>query len=68
MINYEAKSLEKEPMIIPGNYVGIWSAYYVEIIFHNGNKSHPIKLNQGIRGVNFECNVIVDKECYVYVL
>ncbi len=68
MIKHEAKSIEKEPMIIPGNYIGKWSAYYVEIYFHNGNKSHPIKLDNGIRGVNFECNVIVDKEGYVYVL
>jgi hypothetical protein len=40
-----ARSLKKEPMIIPNKYDGLWSAYYVEIIFHNGNKSHKIKLD-----------------------
>jgi hypothetical protein len=34
-----AKSIEPEPMIIPGDYKGIWFAYYVQIQFNNGNKS-----------------------------
>jgi len=61
------KSLEKEPMIIPNEYDGLWSGYYVEIIFHNGNKSHLIKLDGGIRGVNCECKVTVDEDGWVYV-
>lgn len=65
--NNVAKSLEREPMIIPGKYHGLWSAYYVEILFHNGNKSHPIKLDEGIRGVNCKADVIVDEEGWVYV-
>lgn len=62
-----AKSLEKEPMIIPGEYIGLWSGYHVNIIFNNGNKSHDIKLNEGVRGVNCECKVIVDEDGYVNV-
>lgn len=62
-----AKSLEKELMIIPGKYKGLWSAYYVEIIFHNGNKSHKIKLDEGVRGINCKCEVIVDNDGYVFV-
>lgn len=62
-----AKSLEPQPMIIPGEYEGKWSAYYVQIYFHNGNWSDPIKLDQGIRGVNCKCKVTVEKDGYVYV-
>jgi len=62
-----AKSLEKEPMIIPGIYDGLWSGYYFKILFCNGNKSHPIKLNEGIRGINCECKVTVDKDGWVYI-
>jgi len=62
-----AKSIKPQPMIIPGKYVGIWSAYFVQIIFHNGNKSEPIELNEGIRGVNFKCKVEVKEDGYVYV-
>jgi len=62
-----AKSLEKQSMIIPNKYKGLWSAYYVEILFHNGNKSEKIKLDQGIRGTNCDCDVTVDKDGWVYV-
>ena len=48
-------------------YDGLWSAYYVEIIFHKGNKSHKIKLDEGIRGINCKCKVTVDKDGWVYV-
>jgi hypothetical protein len=34
--------VEKQPYILPGVYDGLWSAYYVVIIFANGNKSEPI--------------------------
>ena len=54
-------------MIIPNKYDGLWSAYYVEIIFHNGNKSHKIKLDEGVRGINCKCEVIVDEDGWVYV-
>ena len=62
-----AKSLVKEPMIIPGEYDGLWSAYYVEVLFKNGNKSPKIKLDEGVRGVNCECKVIVDEDGWLYV-
>lgn len=61
------KSLEKEPFIITGEYDGLWSGYYVNIIFHNGNKSHDIRLNEGIRGVNSKCKVSVDEDGWIYV-
>lgn len=62
-----AKSLEQEPMIIPGTYDGLWSGYTVKIIFHNGKQSHSIKLNEGVRGINCKCHVTVDKDGWVYV-
>lgn len=62
-----AKSIEKTLMIIPGEYDGLWSAYYVEILFHNGRKSQPIKLDDGIRGINCKCKVIVDKDGQIHV-
>lgn len=63
----KTKSIEKEPLIIPGEYKGIHSGYTLQIIFHTGKKSHPIKLNNGIRGVNFDCKVIVDQEGNIFV-
>lgn len=62
-----AKSLKPEPMIIPGIYSGLWSAYYVQIIYANGNKSHEIKLDEGVRGINCECTVRVDDDGWIYV-
>jgi len=64
----KTKSLEKEPMLIPGIYDALWTAYYVKILFRNGNRSHGIKLNNGVRGVNIECRVLVDDEGWVHVL
>lgn len=62
----DVKSLEQEPMIIPGEYEGIWAGYSLQIEYHNGNKSHWIKLNQGIRGMS-RCEVIVDNNGWIYV-
>lgn len=61
------KSITTHEFIFPGNYKGLWSAYYVNIIFHNGNKSHDIKLNNGVRGINCDCDVVVDDKGWVYV-
>jgi hypothetical protein len=41
------KSLEKQPDIIPGCYNGLWSAYFVQVIFHNGNISDKIEVTGG---------------------
>lgn len=68
MFNYSATSIEKQPMIIPGFYKGIWSAYTLEIIFDNGNKSELIKLDNGIRGFNHECEVEVLADGTVHIL
>jgi hypothetical protein len=62
-----ARSIEKEPMIIPGTYDGLWSAYYVEILFRNGKKSHKIKLDEGVRGINCKCTVVVEKDGSIVV-
>ena len=62
----QAKSVEKHPFIIPGKYRGKWCAYYVEILFHNGNKSEPIKLDQGIRGMGIY-DIIVDDEGWIHI-
>ena len=60
-------SLEKYPIIQPGEYDGLWSAYYVKIIFRNGNKSEDIKVNEGVKGINCPCKVRVDEDGWVYV-
>lgn len=57
-----AKSLEKFPLIKPGTYVGLWSAYNVVIIFANGKTSESIKVDEGVRGVNCQCTVRVNSE------
>ena len=63
----KTKSIEKQPMVIPGEYKGIWSAYYVRIIYHNGNQSEPIEVSTGIRGVNCSCKITVEKDGNLYV-
>jgi len=63
----KTRSLEQQLYILPGNYDGLWSGYYVEIIFHNGNKSQRINLNNGIRGINCKCEVVVTDDGWVYV-
>ena len=55
-----AKSIEKQTYILPGEYVGKWTAYHVQVVFHNGNITEPILLDEGIRGVNCKCKLIVD--------
>ena len=62
-----AKSLEQHPIIQPNTYKGLWSAYYVVIIFENKRKSEKIKLDNGVRGVNIDCEVIVDSDGWVHV-
>lgn len=61
-----AKSIEQHSIIEPGEYDGLWSGYYVEVVFKNGKKSQPIKVNMGVRGINCECKVEVDSEGWVY--
>jgi hypothetical protein len=61
------KSLEKYPYIKDGKYAGLWSAYNVVIIFDNKNRSAKIKLDGGVRGVNIDCDVVVDKEGTVFI-
>lgn len=62
-----AKSLEKHPIITSGKYAGLWSAYFVEVLFENGRKSEAIKLDGGVRGVNCKCEVVVDEEGWLHV-
>lgn len=62
----QAKSLEQQPMIIPGEYDAFWGGYEVEIIFRNGNKSESFRMNQGIRGFS-KCKARVDKDGWVYI-
>jgi len=31
--NWQGKSLREHPIIQPGNYDGLWSGYFVEILF-----------------------------------
>lgn len=62
----ETKSLEPHPFILPGKYKALWSGYTMVIIFHNGNESHNIKMNNGVRGINCKCNVIVDDKGWIF--
>lgn len=56
-----AKSLEKYPNITPGEYEGLWSAYNVNIKFRNGTMSGDIEVDEGVRGINCKCKIIVDE-------
>ena len=56
------QSIKKHPDIIPGEYDGLFTAYNLKIIFHNGNHSDSIKMDGGYRGANIGCKVIVDKD------
>lgn len=63
------KSLTQITGIPDGYYFGAQSAYYVEIIQKTKKgtiKSDPIKMNQGIRGVNLQCDVEVS-DGWVYI-
>jgi len=62
-----AKSLKQHPMITPGEYDGLWSAYFVKVIFHNKNKSEDIEVDQGVRGINCKCKITVDKDGWIYI-
>lgn len=62
------RSIEKHPIIHPGDYDGLWTANHVVILFDNGSKSAPIKLTQGVRGVNCECKVRVHKDGLVKIM
>ena len=57
-----AKSLEKYPIIGPGIYPGLWSAYSVKIEFGNGRFSQDIAVDKGVRGINCKCSIHVDDE------
>jgi hypothetical protein len=56
-----AKSLKSHPYILPGEYDGVWSAYFVVVILNLGIKSEPIKLDEGVKGINCKCKVTVDE-------
>ena len=62
------KSIDKYPFILPGEYDALWSAYTIVIKFHNGNRSDGIKMDNGIRGVNFQSKVVVDDDGWVTVI
>jgi hypothetical protein len=53
------KSKEQHPMIRPGKYKGLQSAYYLTILFDNGNKSEPIEMEGGVRGLDCSMDVTV---------
>ena len=62
------KSIEKYPTIQPGKYNGLWSAYYIKVLFKNGKMSDDIKVDGGVRGGNCKCEVVVDEDGQIYVL
>ena len=66
MNNYSGKSLEKYPLIQPNKYDGLWSAYFVKILFENGKYSEDIEIDQGVRGINCHCEIEVDDDGFVY--
>lgn len=62
-----AKSLEPQIYILPGEYTGSWSAYYVKVQFRNGNWSDEFKVDEGVRGINCKCKVTIDNKGNAYV-
>lgn len=62
------RSVEKHPTITPGEYKGLQSAYYLEIIFENGKRSPKIEMHCGVRGINCETDVRVTEDGWVEII
>ena len=60
-------SLENYPIIEPGEYKGIWSGYFVKIIFANGKKSEDIEVTCGVRGMYCDCDIRVNEYGKIFV-
>ena len=60
----ETKSIEK--VNIPdGKYFARWSGYNIYLLLPDWNDI-PIEINNGIRGINFQCSVeVIDGWLYV---
>lgn len=63
----KAKSLHKQEYLVPGEYEGLWSGYFVEIVFDNGMRTGKIELAQGVRGINCKCKVFVEEDGFLTV-
>lgn len=62
-----AKSIDKYTCLKPGNYDGLWSGYYVEVLFENGKRSQKLEVNEGCRGINVPCKIKVWKNGQIIV-
>lgn len=57
-----------------GKYDGLWSAYFVRAIFPEAYvmrfgklESDEFKVDEGVRGINCKCEIIVKNDGYAYV-
>ena len=61
----KCKSIERV-YIADGKYKALWSAYEINVILPDGSKSNPIKVTQGVRGINCKCDAsIINNWLYV---
>ncbi len=63
----QAKSLEKYPIIKPGQYNGLWSGFFVDVMLDGESTYKHIKLNRAVKGLNCKCAVVVDEEGFVSI-
>lgn len=67
-IKHASKAIDKvdSTKIPDGEYRGLWSAYYVRILLPDWTESAEIKMNEGVRGINCECQVkVIEGQVYV---
>ena len=57
-----------------GTYDGRWSAYFVKAIFPEAyvmrfgqKESNEFEVDEGVRGINCKCEIIVKEDGYAYV-
>jgi hypothetical protein len=66
-IKHASKSIDKvDPTKVPdGEYRGLWSGYTIRILLPTWTESPDIKMNEGVRGMNCECQVkVIDSQVY----
>ena len=68
-----AKSLEKVHLK-PGTYTGRWSGYFAVAVDPSDpdakitkNDPNAFEVNEGVRGINCKCTIVVDDEGYARV-
>lgn len=61
------KSLEKQTKFGQGRYDGLWSGFNVQIFYADGTLSESFKVDKGVKGINVQCVVDVDRNGFITV-